>query len=93
MVSFFVVEHFGLGFWVPCTVIKCKRILVMKWKLGLCRGFEGISNTGTGLPRKFPKEDEYSKYLSEHGGDSNAFTMSEYTTYYFKAALATCTSP
>jgi len=32
---------------------------------------------------KFPDENEYSKYLSEHGGSSNAFTDTEDTNYYF----------
>ncbi|CAE7775584.1 IDE [Symbiodinium microadriaticum] len=52
-------------------------------RLGLAHFHEHMLFLGT---EKFPKEDEYSKYLSEHGGDSNAFTMSEYTTYYFKVA-------
>ncbi|CAE7368573.1 IDE, partial [Symbiodinium pilosum] len=54
-----------------------------KDRLGLAHFHEHMLFLGT---EKFPKEDEYSKYLSEHGGDSNAFTMSEYTTYYFKVA-------
>lgn len=32
---------------------------------------------------KYPKEDEYNKYLSEHAGSSNAFTSAEHTNYYF----------
>jgi len=50
-------------------------------RLGLAHFHEHMLFLGT---EKYPKEDEYSRYLSEHGGDSNAFTMSEYTTYYFK---------
>ncbi|CAH1389545.1 unnamed protein product [Nezara viridula] len=33
--------------------------------------------------KKYPLENEYSKYLSEHGGGSNAHTSSEHTCYYF----------
>lgn len=32
---------------------------------------------------KYPEEDSYSKYISEHGGSTNAFTSSENTNYYF----------
>ncbi|XVF07225.1 hypothetical protein REPUB_Repub06bG0120200 [Reevesia pubescens] len=32
---------------------------------------------------KYPLEDSYSKYITEHGGSTNAFTASEQTNYYF----------
>ncbi|KAI3873651.1 hypothetical protein MKW92_023418 [Papaver armeniacum] len=32
---------------------------------------------------KYPVEDSYSKYISEHGGSENAYTSSEHTNYYF----------
>lgn len=32
---------------------------------------------------KYPDEDSYSKYLTEHGGHSNAFTAAEHTNYHF----------
>ncbi|XP_019456155.1 PREDICTED: insulin-degrading enzyme-like 1, peroxisomal [Lupinus angustifolius] len=32
---------------------------------------------------KYPVEDSYSKYITEHGGSTNAFTASEQTNYYF----------
>ncbi|KAL3819799.1 hypothetical protein ACJIZ3_005704 [Penstemon smallii] len=32
---------------------------------------------------KYPLEDSYSKYISEHGGSTNAFTSTEDTNYYF----------
>ena len=32
---------------------------------------------GTG---KYPQESEYSQYLTEHGGSSNAFTSGEWMT-------------
>ncbi|RZC77506.1 hypothetical protein C5167_001684, partial [Papaver somniferum] len=32
---------------------------------------------------KYPVEDGYSKYISEHGGSENAYTSSEHTNYYF----------
>ncbi|XP_021623125.1 insulin-degrading enzyme-like 1, peroxisomal isoform X2 [Manihot esculenta] len=32
---------------------------------------------------KYPLEDSYSKYITEHGGITNAFTSSEHTNYHF----------
>ncbi|KAK9671052.1 hypothetical protein RND81_12G003500 [Saponaria officinalis] len=32
---------------------------------------------------KYPTEDDYSKYITEHGGSTNAYTASECTNYYF----------
>uniref|UniRef100_A0A5B7AKQ5 Putative Insulinase (Peptidase family M16) family protein isoform 1 n=1 Tax=Davidia involucrata TaxID=16924 RepID=A0A5B7AKQ5_DAVIN len=32
---------------------------------------------------KYPLEDSYSKYITEHGGSTNAFTAPEHTNYYF----------
>ncbi|WCJ33462.1 Insulin-degrading enzyme-like 2 [Euphorbia peplus] len=32
---------------------------------------------------KYPLEDSYSKYITEHGGSTNAFTSSEHTNYFF----------
>ena len=32
---------------------------------------------------KYPKEDEYSKFISEHGGFCNAYTAAEDTNYHF----------
>uniref|UniRef100_A0A1D1YFR5 Zinc-metallopeptidase, peroxisomal n=1 Tax=Anthurium amnicola TaxID=1678845 RepID=A0A1D1YFR5_9ARAE len=32
---------------------------------------------------KYPLEDSYSKYITEHGGSTNAFTASENTNFYF----------
>nr|XP_043635707.1 insulin-degrading enzyme-like 1, peroxisomal [Erigeron canadensis] len=32
---------------------------------------------------KYPLEDSYSTYISEHGGHTNAYTSSEHTNYYF----------
>ncbi|GMH08169.1 hypothetical protein Nepgr_010009 [Nepenthes gracilis] len=32
---------------------------------------------------KYPLEDSYSKYITEHGGGTNAFTASEHTNFYF----------
>ncbi|KAI5062806.1 hypothetical protein GOP47_0021353 [Adiantum capillus-veneris] len=34
---------------------------------------------------KYPLEDSYMKYLTEHGGHSNAFTSSEKTNFHFDA--------
>lgn len=32
---------------------------------------------------KYPEENDYNKFLSEHGGSSNAFTSGEHTNYFF----------
>ncbi|XP_050230326.1 insulin-degrading enzyme-like 1, peroxisomal [Mercurialis annua] len=32
---------------------------------------------------KYPLEDSYSKYITEHGGRTNAYTTSEHTHYFF----------
>lgn len=32
---------------------------------------------------KYPTEDSYSKYITEHGGSTNAYTMHEQTNYFF----------
>ncbi|XP_017640519.1 insulin-degrading enzyme-like 1, peroxisomal isoform X1 [Gossypium arboreum] len=34
---------------------------------------------------KYPLEDSYLKYITEHGGSTNAFTASEMTNYFFDA--------
>jgi len=36
--------------------------------------------------KKYPDENEYSKFISEHGGMDNAYTMDEETRYYFNVA-------
>ncbi|RKP06928.1 Metalloenzyme, LuxS/M16 peptidase-like protein [Thamnocephalis sphaerospora] len=33
---------------------------------------------------KYPQENAYNQYLSEHGGRSNAYTSQEHTNYYFE---------
>lgn len=33
---------------------------------------------------KYPNENEYSSYLSKHGGGSNAYTSSQNTNYFFQ---------
>ena len=47
---------------------------------GLAHFCEHMSFLGT---KRFPKEEEFSSYLSSHGGSSNAYTDSEDTVYYF----------
>ncbi|KAL8568009.1 hypothetical protein ACOMHN_029184 [Nucella lapillus] len=47
---------------------------------GLAHFCEHMLFLGT---EKYPEENAYSKYLSEHGGSSNAFTSLEHTNYYF----------
>lgn len=47
---------------------------------GLAHFLEHMLFMGT---EKYPDENEYSSYLSEHGGMSNAYTSTENTNYYF----------
>lgn len=47
---------------------------------GLAHFCEHMLFLGT---EKYPNEVEYTKYLSEHGGSSNAHTAQENTCYYF----------
>lgn len=47
---------------------------------GLAHFCEHLLFMGT---EAFPKENEYSQYLSAHSGHSNAYTASEHTNYYF----------
>ncbi|KAI0221377.1 metalloprotease [Massospora cicadina] len=38
--------------------------------------------------RKYPNENDYSEYLSGHGGSYNAFTLFDHTNYYFEVGAA-----
>lgn len=48
-------------------------------RLGIAHFHEHMLFLGT---EKYPREDEYEKYLSSNGGGSNAYTSDEETTYY-----------
>ncbi|XP_013403642.1 insulin-degrading enzyme [Lingula anatina] len=50
---------------------------------GLAHFCEHMLFLGT---EKYPSENEYNKFLSEHGGSSNAFTSAEHTNYFFDVA-------
>ena len=50
---------------------------------GLAHFCEHLLFMGT---QKYPAENEYSAYLAQHGGHSNAFTSSDHTNYYFEVA-------
>ncbi|CAB4464914.1 unnamed protein product [Rhizophagus irregularis] len=49
--------------------------------LGLAHFCEHLLFMGS---EKYPKENEYSDYLSKHSGHSNAYTASDSTNYYFE---------
>ena len=51
---------------------------------GLAHFCEHMLFLGT---EKYPNENEYSEYLSKHGGYSNAFTDKENTDYHFEVCL------
>lgn len=54
------------------------------WEIpGLAHFCEHMLFLGT---KKFPSENEYNKYLSEHSGSCNAYTASDHTNYYFDVA-------
>ncbi|KAJ8920518.1 hypothetical protein NQ315_005387 [Exocentrus adspersus] len=48
--------------------------------LGLAHFCEHMLFLGT---KKYPNENDYNKFLSEHGGSSNAATYPDHTLYYF----------
>lgn len=48
---------------------------------GLAHFCEHLLFMGT---EKYPSENEYSKYMSQHSGDSNAYTSTEHTNYHFQ---------
>lgn len=47
---------------------------------GLAHFCEHMLFLGT---EKYPNENDYVKFLSEHGGSSNAATYPDHTIYYF----------
>ncbi len=47
---------------------------------GLAHFLEHMLFLGT---EKYPDADEYQRYISEHGGNHNAFTAPEHTNYFF----------
>ncbi|XP_032806215.1 insulin-degrading enzyme [Petromyzon marinus] len=47
---------------------------------GLAHFCEHMLFLGT---KKYPQENEYSQFLNEHAGSSNAFTSGEHTNFYF----------
>ncbi|MCH9609831.1 MAG: Protease 3 [Chlamydiales bacterium] len=51
-----------------------------KERLGMAHFVEHLLFLGT---EKYPEEHEYMRYLDEHGGTRNAFTMSDRTVYMF----------
>lgn len=51
-----------------------------KHLMGLAHFCEHMLFLGT---KKYPNENDYNKFLSEHGGCSNAATHPDHTTYYF----------
>ncbi|KAI4457948.1 nardilysin [Holotrichia oblita] len=50
---------------------------------GLAHFCEHMLFLGT---KKYPDENDYHKFLSEHGGSSNASTTTDHTNYYFDVA-------
>lgn len=55
---------------------------------GIAHAVEHLLFMGT---KKFPEENAYNKYLTTHGGHSNAFTASTSTNYYFELSYPSTT--
>lgn len=54
------------------------------WDLpGLAHFCEHMLFLGTD---KYPSENEYSKFISSHGGITNAYTATDHTNYHFDIA-------
>lgn len=58
--------------------------LMDPWNLpGLAHFCEHMLFLGTD---KYPSENEYSKFISSHGGITNAYTATDHTNYHFDIA-------
>ncbi|VDO67723.1 unnamed protein product, partial [Onchocerca flexuosa] len=58
--------------------------LMDPWNLpGLAHFCEHMLFLGTD---KYPSENEYSKFISSHGGVTNAYTATDHTNYHFDIA-------
>jgi insulysin len=55
---------------------------------GIAHAVEHLLFMGT---EKYPEENAYNKYLTTHGGHSNAFTASTSTNYYFELSYPSST--
>ena len=55
---------------------------MIDWLLSSCilSSLEHMLFLGT---EKYPVENDYSKYLADNGGSSNAYTARDHTNYYF----------
>ena len=63
------------------TVFQCVGSLSDPWDIpGLAHFCEHMLFMGTS---KYADENDYSKYLSEHSGGSNAYTAGDHTNYFF----------
>lgn len=51
---------------------------------GLAHFLEHLLFMGT---EKYPNESEYQSFLTEHGGNSNAYTDNEHTNYFFDVSV------
>jgi insulysin len=56
---------------------------------GIAHAVEHLLFMGT---EKYPEENAYNKFLTTHGGHSNAFTASTSTNYYFELSYPSSTS-
>jgi insulysin len=56
---------------------------------GIAHAVEHLLFMGT---KKYPEENAYNKFLTTHGGHSNAFTASTSTNYYFELSYPSSTS-
>lgn len=70
----------------PGLRISLRSAFLLAWSVGpsfahcCCYPAQHMLFLGT---EKYPDENSYSAFLNQHGGNSNAYTASEYTVYYF----------
>ncbi|KAL0359528.1 UNVERIFIED_CONTAM: Insulin-degrading enzyme-like 1, peroxisomal [Sesamum angustifolium] len=73
--------------WMGCLVQCAASMDVRVGSFSDPEGLEGLAHFLEHMlfyaSEKYPLEDSYSKYITEHGGSTNAFTSSEHTNYYF----------
>ena len=69
--------------WSTC----CSWARTSTWRAAATRGGHGVCRAGSRWRvsgnHRYPSENEYDSYISDHGGYTNAFTECEYTCYHF----------
>ncbi len=83
---------------IVTSISICEKLLLSNWLIGYNLWWQGSYEDPEELPglahmcehmlflgtEKYPKENEYSSFLQQHGGSSNAFTSACHTNYFFE---------